>query len=960
MRSSKIATSILVITMISNTLLGQDDTAAKLKAAVSPGAVAPIPIGQTGPQVDFPLYVPKETKLSETRVVTSVVNLYYFRNAARAAQIINRNIKSYNAPAVTKAQIAAASGRTAAETATATRKAEQAAADRIRSEIALKQREIRDSVASLKGELQVQAAATMSDLTKANGLRTTIETQIAALRTSQVNLFDANTKVQVAEDKETLALKNAFQLEVAAEHTDSDTFVPANLAKDDPVAQVSISVIGEGVLHLRGPQRGVLKVREMIDQIDQPVGQVKIGLMTVQINGSNSSRMEDTAARVSGNINRGRFLTYVSGQYFRRAVYEVAAEVADAAFGGALPKDTMDYPGDTPRETHIQSNPRFRGYMDDFFGSDFTKGLSDIDSSTPLLNPFHKLLALNSMDTVTLAEAMFVTALAKKEYRDQIMCRFEMYVTENLPHDEAKWVMTNDVYCKWDPRWWGKGKLGMESVRKYGERRYHFQAISSFFKRPNPGANDRLTPIQRSVIKLTEALTLLRSLRTQEESLELQLSLAEKAPLKLNVGQMELMTARLFLIQERHMSLKEALRGQKAAMDNVIKRAMVAMEDDVYSQFYDPAKRRVREAASEWDVELSSIEETSILTVNRGFGKVDPKATMDFNLPKNKLAITEAINAAKAIEKTAGPLLQDQSFLRLANGFSGASGGTQNVVPTESEQVLAELPSQFTNDNALEQLVPLPSIFKFETGTSFQVRPVVQPDGQSVLFHLNYQYSSDLLEAPDVDRSMGRIKRHFIDTEVQLGNLEWRNISTYEVALKVKRTGQGVPLLQDIPLAGFLFRPLPSSGGSLQRNIIIGQAVIYPTIDELMGLKNPATAGIDPLEEITAMQVQRDLLKRLRMNVESKLQNTVEDVLDDNPTPVRTAPAATPAVVPGRDVSRRIERVGDRDRQFRTPSQLPSPRQPTSRGSLIQPVGYSTSAATPRRAYIASQILNQR
>ena len=29
------------------------------------------------------------------------------------------------------------------------------------------------------------------------------------------------------------------------------------------------------------------------------------------------------------------------------------------------------------------------------------------------------------------------------------------------------------------------------------------------------------------------------------------------------------------------------------------------------SQFYNPAKRRVREAAKEWDVELSDIEETT-------------------------------------------------------------------------------------------------------------------------------------------------------------------------------------------------------------------------------------------------------------------------------------------------------------------------------------------------------------
>ena len=74
-------------------------------------------------------------------------------------------------------------------------------------------------------------------------------------------------------------------METSAAKADPDTYVAGHIASVDPVTHVSISVIGEGVLHLRGPRDGVVKIREMIDQIDHPVGQVKLGIMTVQING---------------------------------------------------------------------------------------------------------------------------------------------------------------------------------------------------------------------------------------------------------------------------------------------------------------------------------------------------------------------------------------------------------------------------------------------------------------------------------------------------------------------------------------------------------------------------------------------------------------------------------------------------------------------------------------------------
>ena len=72
---------------------------------------------------------------------------------------------------------------------------------------------------------------------------------------------------------------------------------------------------------------------------------------------------------------------------------------------------------------------------------------------------------------------------------------------------------------------------------------------------------------------------------------------------------------------------------------------------------------------------------------------------------------------------------------------------------------------------------------------------------------------------------------------VQTGNFELREISRYQVALKVSRTSKGVPLLEDIPIMGALFRPAPSDESSLQQNVIYGQTNLYPTLYDLMGLR---------------------------------------------------------------------------------------------------------------------------
>jgi hypothetical protein len=351
-------------------------------------------------------------------------------------------------------------------------------------------------------------------------------------------------------------------------------------------------------------------------------------------------------------------------------------------------------------------------------------------------------------------------------------------------------------------------------------------------------------------------------------------------------------------LEEKYIELLDGTRAYTANVDNYLKRLTTALDDDFNTQFYNPAFRRVRETSTYWDVQFGQTETTNILANNREFAKVEPSATMEFDLPARSIAISEAMNGAMALMNDVGALANDPTFLAMskmqaggspavpAAGSTGGFGVVRNVLPgldtSTGEQIMAQNPggqSQFGSN--LENLIPDPAIYKFETGTGFEIRPVVQPDGQAVVFDFNYMYTTQVREPVRADeKHLGRVKRHFVDTEVQLSNFELREVSRYTVALKAARTSRGVPLLEDIPLAGALFRPLPSDESSLQQNVILGQATIFPTLFDLMGLRwAPTVADLDPLRESNREFVVRGRHRALENRVYDFSSQQVDEFL---------------------------------------------------------------------------------
>lgn len=1237
--------------------------------------------GLTGKHVEFPEFTEPRDRTQgfnpSDHVETRVARLYYFRDAHRVAQIINREVKSYNRQGADMKRQLADKARTAAnqaiddrrrferkavEAARKTRQAEQeleqnqaalALARRRGAEIATaidvggrrrtqllssleatttRQTESSNRLAQLNSQkpeppeevpprldAQIRAeeanqASITADLEQINAELGTVSSELAqaaqaaAIEAQNISQAEALTQtsrgkvqafrneevaaaeeVQVAEAKELRAAEDQFRREVAAAMEDPDTYVPGKPESIDPVTQVSVSVIGEGLIQLRGPVKGVNLIRMMINRIDAPVGQVRIGVHTVQVNGEHGDRMEKVVARIQRYIDHSRFLTMQSALMLRKAVVSVASRKAAEVDAVCL--------GRTQAE-------RDRRYVYAFFGRDFTDALCQMDSE--FLKTRNKLLSLHSMDTTSLSAALFVLALAKNDVRMEIIAQFQEMVQCELPLAECKYFEASG----------GQKALGKKRKFKFLAQNAFFQSFLGFFDHQVTG-NDTMTPLQREYIRLAQifksrlvteielkerviergiieerlgnpkklaeerqrrkealaiklrelneslvtqvtkidavineielnvsiinninqqfkifqeiisqfdeaikaieneekyvvpltidgaqrtfnvkpsqesgeymvdpedeasakalseslkkvslpvkelynalkkyhtepkkiieqdesliermernAESMNRALNTFEEkmkqnppwlfsrkrqfskseekkrtqlnfedlrdfvklirrlqetstkvkeavdeftvakeqlrsalrellaalnvrrhedpqlrdqridqafravqqswttlretlipmmegdweTLKENVQLANEGLQSLNSVGIELTVARnqqreLILTldhkkfldhlideaQEKYIDLLEGTRAHTANIDAYIKRLTTALEDDFNTQFYEPAFREVRSASYLWDVNLGQIEATSILTNNRTFAKVSPQATMEFDLPKRDIFITEAFEGAKAVMDDYGALTQDPTFLALTKLGSGQptsspmdGGGAISPVrdvlpglPGVPDETLLSQPGpgdrQFAS--ALEKLIPEPAIYKFETGTGFEIRPVIQPDGQSVVFRLNYMYTTNIREPVRADeKHLGRVKRHFIDTDVQTGNFELREVSRYRVALKASRTARGVPLLQDVPGVGMLFRPLPSAESALQENIILAQSVIYPTLFDLMGLRwAPSVADLDGLKLRNEEYVVRGRQRFIANEIIDYASREVDDALN--------------------------------------------------------------------------------
>ncbi len=249
-----------------------------------------------------------------------------------------------------------------------------------------------------------------------------------------------------------------------------------------------------------------------------------------------------------------------------------------------------------------------------------------------------------------------------------------------------------------------------------------------------------------------------------------------------------------------------------AAVDGMLDGFIKAFEDDLDRQFIQPMLTCLRETLrKKKGIGVGVIQRTSVLATNRLVARVDPRASAE-------LSLGEEQNILQALQQIAQLSLAAQTgnALGILGAFQAQSG--------------EERP---------------PEIYGISTGNAFQVTPIFDPTGQALRFRFDFVGATRVRE-PDDTRNprLARIERHTVNTEVQLGNLEIREVSRFEANARLglpTRYWGGLPILKDIPGV----RPVPFIGWFIRRggkaavtqqSLIFAQTTMSPTIGDILEL----------------------------------------------------------------------------------------------------------------------------
>ncbi len=393
----------------------------------------------------------------------------------------------------------------------------------------------RARVRELNAELRRLDTVAKNETALTSKLQQTVAEFESNLTTLQLKAVTDRNKLATAERFELRNAQNQFRREVAAGLADRDSYVPGNTKSIDPVNQVTISVVGEGVLQLRGPMSGINKIRRMVHQIDSPTGQVKIGIHTVQINGERGDRMERVYEQIDRQVAISRFLTTQSLLMFRKAVARVASRRATMVDGGHLPSGYSEDFYDACASADHDAK-----YLFSFFGHDFIQELQKMDSE--LLRSDNKLLSLHSMDTLSLAGALNVSALANNEIRREIINEFCGMIQTDLPMREIDYYRSltrthhkSDFFNKLTTRR-KRTRLDERDAQRLmynANRTYHFSNLIGFFDAEVEGAGT-LNNMQFATLRLAQTL---KSQLIAER--ELQNLIKERTLLEVEPGETE-------------------------------------------------------------------------------------------------------------------------------------------------------------------------------------------------------------------------------------------------------------------------------------------------------------------------------------------------------------------------------------------------------------------------------------
>lgn len=662
-------------------------------------------------------------------------------------------------------------------------------------------------------------------------------------------LAEAETNLEIAQaafERASSATIRAAQSESAAFANARDNapfwFAGASATSTDPAKRVEItsSTGGENAIFLRGRREDVAKVKDIVSKLDEPAPQARMTLWKIELN-------SDATPKGSEKFNKG--LAIVERQLAdTRAKIAMALSLLLEAINQQAEIAAANSPIPSGARNDCEEIDVYEqyGFKPDRITTDITGGMDRRRRYSLYSEQVLKELGIGFIDVLgynnpklfglkdpasatTLNEGLIVLLLSSRSNREQIMKRFEGELKAKLGKDFSRLHAMLNL---------GQEHLGSkaEITRQQQELVY---AIRGLLLKHLVG---RVAHMQGRVQKFTALYR--RQAGTPDTPAEPLSSreqieyrcLQEKLPFILDTIHSEFLVPPAAVLQGQ-IRLEEpgdgtiALQPYKnglphgpaqvynlrpsparvAAADGMLDVFTKAFEDDIDSQFVQPMLETLRAELKRNGIGFGVIQRTSVLATNRVVARVDPRATAE-------LSVGQETNLIQGLQQIA------QLTLDARTGNVGGVLGRFNELANEP--------------NTAE-------IFGITSGSAFQVTPIFDPTGQALRFKFDF-VDTTLVREPrgTINPRLPRVERHTVNTEVQLANLEIREVSRFEsdskIGLPTTYRG-GLPILRDIPgvrpipLIGWFIRR-KGSNAIAQRSLIFAQTTISPTIGDILDL----------------------------------------------------------------------------------------------------------------------------
>ena len=621
-------------------------------------------------------------------------------------------------------------------------------------------------------------------------------------------------------------------------------FAPAIASTRDPVHRVLMYAFSDSkTIFLRGKQGDVDVVKDIIAKFDRPAPQARLTLWTMEMSSDTSpkgtERFNKALMLIEEELANNRALSAAAISFLRSCLNEEVNRIASEYSKSQLTDANF---------TSLAESERFRFARLQFYQQEVRArlGVDDTNLRGATTEERREIIQLSKLalpdpaGTTTLGETLMILSLGTRASRGNVFNNFrnglkaqllKLGLTDSISDDEPSWK-TDKIFFTSSARVLG---LDMDST-----------------------SSDPLTSAQEEIVRALERIAIdrvvaeARSAGFEMARIETQMKLPQVdqfrkkqldarrgnivraiIPLvnfvreRFGVGRYVSLTATndsktRQQLNEFGTQVKTEIDPRRndnariAAADQMLKEMIIAVEDDIERHFAQRMLNRLREKITRGKigVGVGVMQRTSMLATNRLIARVDPRATA-------QLAVGEEQNILQSVQQLAQIVLTTQT--------GGALGllGALDRQPREAP----------------------PEIYGINSGNTFQVTPIFDPSGQALRFKFDFVGITRIQEPNGtVSRQLPRIERHTVNTEVQLSNLEIREISRFEANSRIGRPTEysgGLPIIKDIPkvrpylpLLGWFVRK-GGKGAVVQESLIFGQTTMYPTIVDIMDLLTP-------------------------------------------------------------------------------------------------------------------------